>query len=67
MQHTLLIGRFEELIKFSSNQFSKGEEIIMIYYPTPIILIFMIAALTYWAFKENKVDAKNSAEENLTK
>ena len=64
---SLLIGRFEELIKFSSNQFSKGEEIIMIYYPTPIILIFMIAALTYWAFKENKVDAKNSAEENLTK
>jgi protein-S-isoprenylcysteine O-methyltransferase Ste14 len=41
---SLLIGRFEELIKFSKPEY---------YYSTPIILISIIIVLGYWAFKEN--------------
>ena len=62
---SLLIGRFEELIKFSFEEYPKGEEIIMIYYPTPIILITMIIILAYWAFKENKTDTDNNMKENI--
>ena len=46
---SLLIGRFEELIKFSKPQY---------YYSTPVILISMIIILTYWSFKERKIENK---------
>ena len=42
---SLLIGRFEELIIYSSSDFN---------YATPIILIVMIIVLGYWSFKNNK-------------
>ena len=42
---SLLIGRFEELIIYSSSDFN---------YATPIILIIMIIVLGYWSFKNNK-------------
>ena len=53
---SLLIGRFEELIKFSSYETVKGHETIIIYNPTLIILVFMIITLTYWAYKDKKKD-----------
>ena len=62
---SLLIGRFEDLIKFSLKEFPRGEEVVSIYYPTPIILIFMIAVLAYWAFRENKTDADQMKKENI--
>ena len=49
---SLLIGRFEELIEFS-----KPEH----YYATPIVLIFMILTLTYWAFNDN--ETQNTIDE----
>jgi hypothetical protein len=44
---SLLIGRFEELIKYSSKEYS---------YSTPIILISMIIILIIWSIKETKND-----------
>jgi|TARA_B110000263_G_scaffold46619_1_gene38708 hypothetical protein len=44
---SLLIGRFEELIKYSSKEYS---------YSTPIILISMVIILTIWSVKETKND-----------
>ena len=44
---SLLIGRFGELIEYSSSEF---------YYATPIILMIMIIALGYWSFRNNKTD-----------
>ena len=41
---SLLIGRFEELIEFSKPEY---------YYSTPAVLLFMIVAIGYWAFREN--------------
>ena len=46
---SLLIGRFEELIEFSKPEY---------YYSTPVILISMIIILTYWSFKERKIENK---------
>ena len=42
---SLLIGRFEELITYSSSEFN---------YATPIIFIMMIVVLGFWSFKNNK-------------
>ncbi len=42
---SLLIGRFEELIIYSSSEFN---------YATPVILIVMIIVLGYWSFRNNK-------------
>ena len=53
---SLLIGRFEELIQFSSYEIIKGNETIIIYNPTLIILVFMVITLTYWAYKDKKKD-----------
>ncbi len=52
---SLLIGRFEELISYSSAEFN---------YATPIILIAMIAVLGFWSFKNNKtsLDENNNIE-----
>ena len=44
---SLLIGRFEELIKYSSKEYS---------YSTPIILISMVIILTIWSIKETRND-----------
>ena len=44
---SLLIGRFGELIEYSSSEFN---------YATPIILMIMIIALGYWSFRNNKTD-----------
>ena len=49
---SLLIGRFEELIEFSKSEY---------YYATPIILVLMIIALTFWAFNETD-DSQNINE-----
>jgi hypothetical protein len=46
---SLLIGRFEELIVYSSSDFN---------YATPIILIIMIMVLGYWSFRNNKTSLK---------
>jgi len=61
---SLLIGRFEELIKFSSYEMISTNinkdgvaEVIKIYNPTIIILLFMMITLTYWAYKDKKKDA----------
>lgn len=61
---SLLIGRFEELIKFSSYEMISANinkdgvaEVIKIYNPTIIILLFMMITLTYWAYKDKKKDA----------
>ena len=48
---SLLIGRFEELIEYSSPEY---------YYSTPIILILMIVALSLWSFKNNSNINKNN-------
>ena len=48
---SLLIGRFEDLIKYSGSQYG---------YSTPIILLFMVAVLGYWSFKQkNNFKEKN--------
>ena len=52
---SLLIGRFEDLINYSSDKFN---------YATPIILICMITALGFWSFFINE-EIKNKTEENL--
>ena len=49
---SLLIGRFEELIRYSSSEFN---------YATPIILVIMIIVLGYWSFRNTKAD--NDANE----
>ena len=41
---SLLIGRFEELITYSSSDFN---------YATPIIFLIMVVTLGYWSFKNN--------------
>ena len=56
---SLLIGRFEELIKFSSYKITKVSngvtEYIYIYSPTLIILVFMVVTLSYWAYKDKNI------------
>lgn len=47
---SLLIGRFEELIEYSSFKY---------YYSTPTILILMIIVLTYWSFKNTNINKNN--------
>ena len=47
---SLLIGRFEELINYSNVEY---------FYATPIILIFMIIALTYWSFANKDLKENN--------
>tara|TARA_Y100001936_G_scaffold101137_1_gene99502 strand:- start:364 stop:1089 length:726 start_codon:yes stop_codon:yes gene_type:complete len=42
---SLLIGRFEELIEYSKPEY---------YYSTPVILVLMIVALSFWSFKSSK-------------
>jgi len=42
---SLLIGRFEDLINYSSQQYN---------YATPIILIAMIVSLGIWSFQNNE-------------
>ena len=52
---SLLIGRFEDLINYSSINYN---------YATPLILIFMILILAFWSFfVDEKID--NKKEENL--
>ena len=47
---SLLIGRFEDLINYSSHQYN---------YATPIILISMIILLGIWSFQDNKNEKIN--------
>ena len=47
---SLLIGRFEDLINYSSYQYN---------YATPIILISMIILLGIWSFQDNKNEKIN--------
>ena len=47
---SLLIGRFEDLINYSSQQYN---------YATPIILITMIVSLGIWSFQNNKAEKNN--------
>ena len=47
---SLLIGRFEDLINYSSQQYN---------YATPIILIAMIVSLGIWSFQNNKAEKNN--------
>jgi len=44
---SLLIGRFEDLINYSSEQYN---------YATPIILAFMLIVLAIWSFQNNKTE-----------
>ena len=44
---SLLIGRFEDLINYSSEQYN---------YATPIILAFMLIVLALWSFQNNKTE-----------
>jgi hypothetical protein len=53
---SLLIGRFEELIKFSAYKIVKDSDELIIYNPTLFILVFMIITLTYWAYKDKNKD-----------
>ena len=49
---SLLIGRFEDLIKYSGSYYN---------FSTPIILLFMILILGYWSYKEkNNLKDKNN-------
>ena len=48
---SLLIGRFEELIEYSKLEY---------YYSTPVILVLMILALSFWSFKNNTNINKNN-------
>tara|TARA_B100000676_G_C18004155_1_gene802705 strand:+ start:434 stop:1183 length:750 start_codon:yes stop_codon:yes gene_type:complete len=50
---SLLIGRFEELIKFSAFELINENDALKIYSPTLVILFFMIVILTYWTYKQN--------------
>ena len=43
---SLLIGRFEDLVNYSSSNYN---------YATPIIFISMVIILGYWSFQNNKV------------
>tara|TARA_Y100000389_G_scaffold201427_1_gene244136 strand:+ start:1145 stop:1867 length:723 start_codon:yes stop_codon:yes gene_type:complete len=47
---SLLIGRFEELIEYSSFKY---------YYSTPAILVLMIIVLTYWSIKNTNINENN--------
>ena len=47
---SLLIGRFEELIEYSSFKY---------YYSTPAILVLMIIVLTYWSIKNTNFNENN--------
>ena len=47
---SLLIGRFEELIEYSSFKY---------YYSTPAILVLMIIVLTYWSAKNTNINENN--------
>ena len=47
---SLLIGRFEDLINYSSAQYN---------YATPIIFISMVVLLGIWSFQGNKTEQKN--------
>tara|TARA_B000000475_G_scaffold115489_1_gene93517 strand:- start:1085 stop:1807 length:723 start_codon:yes stop_codon:yes gene_type:complete len=47
---SLLIGRFEELIEYSSFKY---------YYSTPTILVLMIIVLTYWSAKNTNINENN--------
>ena len=53
---SVLIGRFEELIKFSAYKIVKDSDELIIYNPTLFILVFMIITLTYWAYKDKNKD-----------
>ena len=53
---SLLIGRFEELIKFSAYKIVEDNDELIIYNPTLFILVFMIITLTYWAYKDKNKD-----------
>tara|TARA_B100001540_G_C15705406_1_gene595903 strand:+ start:392 stop:1141 length:750 start_codon:yes stop_codon:yes gene_type:complete len=53
---SLLIGRFEELIKFSAYKIVEDSDELIIYNPTLFILVFMIITLTYWAYKDKNKD-----------
>ena len=50
---SLLIGRFEELIKFSAFELINENDALKIYSPTLVILFFMIVTLIYWTYKQN--------------
>ena len=47
---SLLIGRFEELIAFSTKEYN---------YATLVILFLMVVTLIYWSFKTPKLEQKN--------
>ncbi len=47
---SLLIGRFEELIAFSTKEYN---------YATLVILFLMVVALVYWSFKTPSLEQKN--------
>ena len=47
---SLLIGRFEDLINYSSQQYN---------YATLVILIAMIVSLGIWSFQNNKIEKNN--------
>ena len=47
---SLLIGRFEDLINYSSIEYN---------YATPVILIFMIILLGIWSFQNKKTEQNN--------
>ena len=47
---SLLIGRFEDLINYSTIEYN---------YATPIILVFMIILLGIWSFKKNNMEKVN--------
>jgi len=49
---SLLIGRFEELIKFSAFELVNDNEVLKIYSPTFVILFFMIITLMYWSYRQ---------------
>ena len=53
---SLLIGRFEELLTYSSSEFN---------YATPVVFIIKIIVLGYWSFRDNKTSGNedNAANE----
>ena len=56
---SLLIGRFEELLIYSSSEFN---------YATPIVSIIMIIVLGYWSFRDNKAsENEDNATNELTR
>ena len=58
---SLLIGRFEELIKFSAFELINENDALKIYSPTLVILFFMIVTLIYWTYKQNNEFSKENA------